>query len=162
MTEYVNVTTTCFTMATARTAVSLHDNHYIDVIMGAMASQITSLKIVHSTVYSGEDQRKHQNFTSLTFVRGIHRWPVNSPHKWSVTRKMFHWVTSSGHFINTDVLLGLFQQNTLLNHLKFLKLFVLTRCTCLINKLPAITWITCRIHGSRALYHPDKYLRVLW
>ena len=23
------------------------------------------------------------------FVRGIHRWPVNSPHKWPVTRKMF-------------------------------------------------------------------------
>ena len=26
---------------------------------------------------------------SLAFVRGIHRWPVNSTHKWSVTRKMF-------------------------------------------------------------------------
>ena len=63
--------------------------HYSDVIMGAMASQISSLTIVYSTVYSGIDQRKHQSSASLTFVRGIHRSPVNSPHKWPVTRKMF-------------------------------------------------------------------------
>ena len=63
--------------------------HYCDVIMGAMASQITSLTVVYSTVYSGADQRKHQSSASLAFVRGIHRGPVNSPHKWPVTRKMF-------------------------------------------------------------------------
>ena len=62
--------------------------HYYDVIMGAMASQITSLTIVYSTVYSGEDQRKHQSPASPAFVRGIRRWPVNSPHEWPVTRKM--------------------------------------------------------------------------
>ena len=33
-------------------------------------------------------KEKHQSSTSLAFVRGIHRWPVNSPHKWPVTRKM--------------------------------------------------------------------------
>ena len=64
-------------------------SHYNDVIMGAMASQITSLTIVYSTVHSGADQRKHQSSASLTFVWGIHRWPVNSPHKCPVTRKMF-------------------------------------------------------------------------
>ena len=64
-------------------------SHYSDVVMGAIASQITSLMLVYSTVYSGEDQRKHQSSASLAFVRGIHRWPVNSPHKWPVTRKMF-------------------------------------------------------------------------
>ena len=63
--------------------------HNSDVIMGAMASQITSLTIVYSTVYSDTDQRKHQSSASLAFVQGIHRWPVNSPHKWPVTRKMF-------------------------------------------------------------------------
>ena len=57
--------------------------------MGAMEYQITSLGIVYSTVYSGADQRKHQSSASLAFVRGIHRRPVNSPHKWPVTRKMF-------------------------------------------------------------------------
>ena len=63
--------------------------HYNDVIMGAIASQITSLTIVYSIVYSDADQRKHQSSASLAFVRGIHRGPVNSPHKWPVTRKMF-------------------------------------------------------------------------
>ena len=56
--------------------------------MGAMASQITSLTIVYSTVYSGADQRKHQSSASLAIVLGIHRWPGNSPHKGPVTRKM--------------------------------------------------------------------------
>ena len=50
--------------------------------MGAIASQITSLTIVYSTVYSDADQRKHQSSASLAFVRGIHR---DRP----VTRKMF-------------------------------------------------------------------------
>ena len=64
--------------------------HYNDVIMGAMASQITSLPIIYSTVYSDADRKKkHQSSVSLAFVRGIHRWTVNSPHKWPVTRKMF-------------------------------------------------------------------------
>ena len=64
-------------------------NHYNDVTMGAMVSQITGLTIVHSTVYSGADQRKHQSCASQACVRGIERWPVYSPHKWLVTRKMF-------------------------------------------------------------------------
>ena len=62
-----------------------YTNHYNDVIMGMVASQITSLTIVYSIVYSDTDQRKHQSSASLAFVRG----PVNSPHKWPVTRKMF-------------------------------------------------------------------------
>ena len=49
----------------------------------------TSLTIAYSTVYSGADQSKHQSSASLAFVWGIHRGPVNSPHKWPVTRKMF-------------------------------------------------------------------------
>ena len=63
--------------------------HYGDVILGTMASQITSLTIVYLTVYSGADQRYHQSSASLAFVRGILRGPVNSPHKWLVTWKMF-------------------------------------------------------------------------
>ena len=62
--------------------------HY-NITMGAMASQITSLTIVYSTVYSDTDQIKHQRSASLAFVHEIHRSPVNSPHKWPVTRKMF-------------------------------------------------------------------------
>ena len=57
--------------------------------MSPMASQITSLIIVFTTVYSGADQRKHQSSPSLALVRGIQRWPVTSPHKETVTRKTF-------------------------------------------------------------------------
>ena len=64
-------------------------SHYSDVIMSTIASLINSLTIVYSTVYSDTDQRKHQSPVSLAFVRGIQRRPVNSPHKWPVTRKMF-------------------------------------------------------------------------
>ena len=75
-----------------------HPWHYNDVIMSTIASQITSLTIVYSIVYSEADQRKHQSSASLAFVWGIHRgrWiprnspgSVNSPHKWPVTRKRF-------------------------------------------------------------------------
>ena len=71
----------------SNTAYKVESAHYSDVIVGAMASQITSLTVIYSTVYSRADQRKHQSFASLAYV--IHRWPVNSPHKWPVTRKMF-------------------------------------------------------------------------
>ena len=57
--------------------------------MGAISSQITSLTIVYLTVNSDADHRKHQSSASLAFVQGIHRGPVNSPHKWPVARKMF-------------------------------------------------------------------------
>ena len=64
------------------------ETHYSDVIMSTMASQIFSLTVVYSTVYSGADQRKHQSSVSLAYVRGFHRWPVNSTHKEPATRKM--------------------------------------------------------------------------
>ena len=54
-----------------RNGVSNHQHHYC---------LLNSLK--------GADQRKHQSSASLALGRGIHRWPVNSPHKWPVTRKM--------------------------------------------------------------------------
>ena len=67
--------------------------------MSAMASQITGVSIVYSTFCSGTDQRKHQSSASLAFMKGIHRWPVYSPHKGPVTRKMFP-------FDNVDMAIG--------------------------------------------------------
>ena len=75
----------CFGMVTEKFLV-----HYSDVVIKSpMPSQITSLTIVYSTIYSGTDQRKHKSSASLAFVRGIHWWPVNSPQKGPVTWKMF-------------------------------------------------------------------------
>ena len=63
--------------------------HYGDVMMGAMASQITSITIVYATIYSGADQWNHQSSASLAFMRGNHWCPVSSLHKGPVTRKTF-------------------------------------------------------------------------
>ena len=100
---------------------SLSISHYDDVTMSLMASQITSLTIVYSTVYSGEDQRKHQSSASLAFVRGIHRGPVNSPHKWPVTRKMFPFddvIMGTGNTVLSDTTIKVLAV-TLDNRLKF-------------------------------------------
>ena len=59
------------------------------VALNTVTSHITGVSIVYLTGCSSADKRKHQGSASLAFVRGIHRWPVNSPHKWPVTRKMF-------------------------------------------------------------------------
>ena len=66
-------------------------HHQSDVIMGTIASQITSLTIVYSIVYSDADQSKHQSSASLAFVRGIHRGPVNSPHKCNAENVSIWW-----------------------------------------------------------------------
>ena len=63
-------------------------HHYNDVIMSARASQTTGPSIVYSAVCSAVDQSKHQSSASLAFVRGIHLWPVNSPHEGPVTRRI--------------------------------------------------------------------------
>ena len=60
--------------------------------------------IVYSTVYSGADQRKHQSSASLAFVRGIHRGPVNSPHKWQVMRENFPFDDVIMAFPSLDVI----------------------------------------------------------
>ena len=88
---------------------------YIDAIMSAMAFQITIVSIVCSTFCSSADQRKHKGTASLAFVSGIHRWPVDSPHKGSVMRKITPLMTSScyndstwliGLSLQCDVLVG--------------------------------------------------------
>ena len=73
-------------------------NNYIDVIIGAIASQITSLAIVYSTVYSGTDKKKHWSSASLAFV------PVNSRHKWPATRRSFHLMTSCERLLGSAVM----------------------------------------------------------
>ena len=69
-------------------------HHYIDVIMTTMASRITSLTIVYSTVYSDADQRKHQSSVSLAFVWGNHRDRWIPRTKGQLRGKCFHLMTS--------------------------------------------------------------------
>ena len=78
-----------YTYRASYTNVMVYAWHYSDVIMSTMASKITGLTFVYSTIYTGADQRKHQSSATLAFVRGIHRSTVKSPHKGPVMRKMF-------------------------------------------------------------------------
>ena len=88
--------------------------------MGAIASQITSLTIVHSTVYSDADERKHQRSASLAFVLGIRRGPVSSPHKWPVTRKMVPF---------DDVIMGMVQWLCLSRCSTWIIIRIVTNCS---------------------------------
>ena len=114
--------------------------HY-NVIMGAIASQITSITVVYSTVYSDADQIKHQSSASLAFVWGLHRGPVNSPHKWPVTRKMFPfddvimievsvWVNDYVPYKTTDILFVKWAPGSWLEIMQPMKF-----CTCHGNNL---------------------------
>ena len=69
--------------------------HYDDVIMGAIASQNTSLTIVYSIVYSDADKKKHQSSASLAFVRKFtgDRWIPRT--NGQLRGKCFHLITSS-------------------------------------------------------------------
>ena len=116
--------------------------HYGDVIMGAIASQITSLTIVYSTVYSDADQRIHQSSASLAFVRGIHRRLVNCPHKWPVTRKMFPFddvimhVVTCVNFMSFQYRNPLYKDNTgLMENINEISLIVLHTHMCMLNFL---------------------------
>ena len=117
--------------------------NYNDVIMSAMASQITSLTIVYSTVYSGADQRKHQSSASLSFVRGIHRWPVNSPHKRPITRKMFPF---------DDVIMFVLGLNKLLKGCRSCRGFETSWCPCDVSRQTSslqMSWMfSCSYHSE--------------
>ena len=80
--------------------------HYCDVTMGTIASQITSLTIVYTTVYSDADQSKHQSSASLAFVRRIHRDRWIPRTKGQLRGKCFHLMTSSWMLSASPALCG--------------------------------------------------------
>ena len=107
--------------------------------MSAMVFQITGVSIVCSTICSGTDQRKHQSFALLACVRGIHRWPVNSPHKRQVMRKMFPF---------DDVTVSCSDWN---------KLIVYQYISHNVTGMGDVSVgnATCNLHGTRVAFLPD-------
>ena len=59
--------------------------------MTVMASRITGQSSVCSTGFSDWQQRNIKGWRYCPFVRGIHRWPVDSPHKGTVTENVSMW-----------------------------------------------------------------------
>ena len=123
--------------------------HYNDVIMGAIASQITSLTIAYSIAHSDVDQRKHQSSASLAFVREF--TGVNSPHKWPVTPKMFP-------FDNVFILWSFMRKFTALKRHRTVSR--VTRYDILRNKF----WVLCLVtpYGIMVLGQPWFHEAVTW
>ena len=117
--------------------------------MGANASQITSLTIVYSSVYSGANQRKHQSSVPLAFVRGIHRWPVNSLHTWPVTRKRFP-------FDDVIMMPAKWQWSNLLALITYVHWF---RCLLCYTTLGALT-LCHQLHWCKLAHHRRKLFYV--
>ena len=121
--------------------------HYNDVIISAMTSQITSLTIVYSTVYSGADQRKHQPSGSLAFVRGIHRWPASNAENVSI------WWRH--HVVKTTTLLLI--SPTAMCYLQIIKSY-----TCQFHR--KFKWLTlnpCCTRSSRNLNNTNQSVMCL-
>ena len=78
-----------FTNVTYLSLTQNYNWHYSDVILTTMASQITTSRLFTESSVQAQIKKKHQSSAPLAFLRGIHPWPVNSPHKGPVTRKMF-------------------------------------------------------------------------
>ena len=107
-----------------------------DVIMSAIASQITGVSIVYSTVCSDADRRKHQSSTSPAFVKEIHRWPVNFPHKGPVTRKVFPF---------DDVIMICTDDWIIRSAIKVQRIFVILQLWAYKS---TVKWIPCFYHFS--------------
>ena len=103
-------------------------NHYCEVIMGALESQITSLTIVYSIVHSAADQRNHQSSAPLTFVRGIHWWSVNSMQKGPVTRKTFPFDDVIMISVPADGLITLSPSAEIFRHTKYIHKCIAPSC----------------------------------
>ena len=113
--------------------------YYTDVIMSAMASEITGVSVVYSTVCSGADQRKYQSSAPMTCVRGLHRWPVNLPHKGPVTRKCFHLMTSSCELQSVS-------RNYFASHYNAV---IVSTMTSQITSAPSVCPIVCSVADQR-------------
>ena len=119
--------------------------------MGAMASQISSLTIV----YSGTDQRKHESSASLAFVWEIHRWLVNSPHKWPVMRKMFPFddVIMRHRALFSDNIFLFYKTNTMWTEkwvLMYTDKWVLIIFTCFVDIFQMYPGVQC-VNGAQQL-----------
>ena len=105
--EWSKLIWNCFSMESRQYCFFVKFRHYNDVTMGAIASQITSLTIVYSTVESDADQRENQSCATLAFVRGE---SVNSPQKWPWAWKQLFvtfWLLVLYSFVNMVKITGL-------------------------------------------------------
>ena len=109
--------------------------HYSDVMMRSMASPITSLTIVYSTVYPGADQRKHQTSASLAFVMG--NLPVTGFHLMTTSWGRMQWCDS----INTiSTLKSMWPKGIHLQSSMIIKKGIIGKCTQSVWQIKLHEW----------------------
>ena len=124
-------------------------DHYNDVIMSVMASQITGILIIYSTVCSGPDQRKHQSSASLDPVRGIHRWPVI--------------LCTKGHSIKISVFHGIYLSRSPCYFQARVPMIWLEKCRVGVKFGGSMMHVAWRpLLGSSVPCHAIKYLQLVW
>ena len=74
-------------------------------VTSQLASQIPSLTIFYSTIYSDADQREHHGFASLAFVRGIHRITQMASNAENVSIWWRHYENFNGTLPHSPVIL---------------------------------------------------------
>ena len=126
-----------------------------------MASQITGLTIVYSTVYSMR-KKTHQSSASLAFVCGIHRWPMNSPHKGPVTREMFPFDDAVNAYCINELLSSTWKDFTYPRHLslkiwqwrkcKYISIFPEINASWSVKLLPRRHWVEIIISNRCIIY----------
>ena len=136
--------------------------------MSAMVSQITGVSTVYSTVFSRADQRRHQSSVSLAFVKGIHRWPSNSPHNGPVTRKMFPFddvimkkvVYARNHFLKYRPFVRWSFHAMLMIHILYIWLIYIYRLKSnILHKFSKV--ISCKAFVLFWIYNTIIYMMVL-
>ena len=120
-----------------------------------MASQITRVSLVCLTVFVGANQRKHQSSASLAFMRGTHRWPLDSPHKGRVTQKMFPFDDIIMIIISIT---GPEQDGSLIEHI-FKCIFQNTNTMCVLVLADNVETI---ILGLYSLRGKTTYRKIAW
>ena len=86
----INITKDPIEIKFVSTAQKRISTHYIGVTMTTMASQITSLTVVYSIVYSGVDQRKHHDkFRDIPVAKSDYRKVSN------IRRAKFQYLNDS-------------------------------------------------------------------
>ena len=126
--------------------------------MSSMASQITSVSIVCSTLCSGADQRRYQSSASLAFVGGIHRWPLNSSHTGPVTRIFsICWLYLKYNFHSAALLIYTCADpptSSWLLQMSWHRLFTKTSASTKLTHLSSLRWMnhtTKRLHYISAI-----------
>ena len=94
-----------------------------------------------STFCTDADQRKHQSWESLVFLRGIHRWLVDSPHKdqWrsALMFSLIWWPGDSPH--KGSLMQKMFSFDDVIMHWPLVDVAVILNCSQ-VNATEACWW----------------------